>query len=354
MSTTAPPVAVTPSAKADERPTHTAAGRSLTPGPAFSLLMDSHAEVIERGHAPELALASVVADEPAGEDAATDKETIQADGLIAMLPVLVTPQSATTTAQHQPDQLPIRMPEPQTLMAAAHSSAEAARTLPGMPEEVPQAATPGPANAASAGPLVIGDQPDIQPEPALLARAPEPASHADNGFRVTSSPQATLPAGFAMQSATQQSAGITRIEIPVAVNHPGWQGSLAERVVWLVSAGQQTADLYLNPPELGPVEVRLSVGNGATAETTVQFASTHAPVREAIEAALPKLRDAFAQAGLTLHQATVSHGSFSDKNSGGETHRRPRTTTAITSSAAAAPIVASYHPRRAGMVDTFA
>jgi flagellar hook-length control protein FliK len=75
------------------------------------------------------------------------------------------------------------------------------------------------------------------------------------------------------------------------------------------------AEIRLTPAELGPLRVQLSVDDGVA---TVTFHSSQAATREAIEQALPRLRDLLADNGLSLGQANVSEQDPRDGS--GETH----------------------------------
>ena len=96
-----------------------------------------------------------------------------------------------------------------------------------------------------------------------------------------------------------------RVDTPV--RDPAFGQEFSQKIVWMAGQDKQTAQLSLNPPQLGPVEISLKItGDQATAV----FASPHAEVREAIEAALPRLREMMSSAGLELGQANVSSQSF--------------------------------------------
>ena len=73
----------------------------------------------------------------------------------------------------------------------------------------------------------------------------------------------------------------------------------------------QWAELTLNPPHLGNVEVRLSLSGN---EAGAHFFAAQPSVREAIEAALPRLREMLAEAGLSLGQTQVSAESFGGRS----------------------------------------
>ncbi|MBF8222266.1 flagellar hook-length control protein FliK [Halomonas sp. 328] len=80
-----------------------------------------------------------------------------------------------------------------------------------------------------------------------------------------------------------------------------WEQQLGQQLVSLGQRGGQV-ELHLNPAELGPLSVSLKLGDqGAQA----QFLSAHAPVRQAVEQALPQLREALAEQGIQLGEASV-------------------------------------------------
>jgi flagellar hook-length control protein FliK len=70
------------------------------------------------------------------------------------------------------------------------------------------------------------------------------------------------------------------------------------------------AELRLDPPDLGPLEVRISLVDG---ETRVSFVAPQAAVREAVEAALPRLREMLTATGLNLGQVDVSGGGARER-----------------------------------------
>lgn len=92
---------------------------------------------------------------------------------------------------------------------------------------------------------------------------------------------------------------------------PGWSQELGDKVVWMSNSQGHMSQLVLNPPSMGAVEIRLQL-NGADAGA--QFYSANADVRNALEAAMPKLREMLAGAGINLGQTTVSNQSFSQRD----------------------------------------
>lgn len=90
-----------------------------------------------------------------------------------------------------------------------------------------------------------------------------------------------------------------------AVGTPAWDQALGQKIVWMAQGGEQSASLTMNPPDLGPMQVVLSVSNN---QATVDFMAAQPEVRQALEAALPKLRDMMSESGILLGQANVSAG----------------------------------------------
>lgn len=91
------------------------------------------------------------------------------------------------------------------------------------------------------------------------------------------------------------------------VDSPDFAQALADRVsMWVSGAatnGSMTAELRLNPAEMGPVHIRIEL-DGVNAQ--VDFAAAQAETREAIEASMSLLSGALEEAGLTLSGGGVS------------------------------------------------
>jgi flagellar hook-length control protein FliK len=96
----------------------------------------------------------------------------------------------------------------------------------------------------------------------------------------------------------------------------GWDQALGERIQWMVNHKMQGAQIRLNPAQLGPMEVRVQVQND---QASIQFSSAHSVVREALEAALPRLRELFDASGVELVDVDVSgQSSAGGQHSRGE------------------------------------
>ncbi|MBR7798945.1 flagellar hook-length control protein FliK [Undibacterium fentianense] len=87
------------------------------------------------------------------------------------------------------------------------------------------------------------------------------------------------------------------------VGSKAWDQAIGQKIVWMVAGGEQSAQLSLNPPDLGPLQVVLSISDNFV---DASFVSSHLDVREAIESAVPKLREMMDNAGISLSGFSVS------------------------------------------------
>ncbi|MDX1496054.1 MAG: flagellar hook-length control protein FliK [Salinisphaeraceae bacterium] len=128
---------------------------------------------------------------------------------------------------------------------------------------------------------------------------------------------ATSAVVASQQSAAAQPAPANpahSFNLPGNIHQPAWQQALAERVVMLTHQNIHQAELKLHPAELGSVSVRLeSLQDGPQSQTQLQFAALNADTREALEAALPKLRELFNQQGMNLVRADIQHSFSQDQ-----------------------------------------
>lgn len=81
-----------------------------------------------------------------------------------------------------------------------------------------------------------------------------------------------------------------------------WQQGLGQQLITLHQNGGQRVELHLHPAELGPLSISLKLGENAA---QAHFLSAHPQVRAAVEQALPQLREALAEQGITLGEASV-------------------------------------------------
>jgi flagellar hook-length control protein FliK len=85
---------------------------------------------------------------------------------------------------------------------------------------------------------------------------------------------------------------------------PGWDQAVGERIAWMVNGDIQAASIQIKPPHLGPLHIQLSIQND---QATIHFTTHHGVVKEALEAAIPRLREMLAEnGGLQLVNVDVS------------------------------------------------
>jgi flagellar hook-length control protein FliK len=111
--------------------------------------------------------------------------------------------------------------------------------------------------------------------------------------------------GLTLQSNQAVAAPRPMIALPVQVpvGQPGWDTAMGERIQWMMSRQVQQAEIKLTPPDLGPVEIRLSIQND---QTSVHFLANHSATRDALEAAIPRLRELFGEINLNLADVDVN------------------------------------------------
>lgn len=128
-------------------------------------------------------------------------------------------------------------------------------------------------------------------------------------FETPSSPQITgAPVGAGESSLvnhasrTYSSAMNSNATVPVPVGSEGWGDAIADKVMWFSANKVSSAEIHLNPPDLGPLQVRVSTQQD---QASVVFTSQHAAVRDALDQALPRLRDMMGSQGMQLLDVSV-------------------------------------------------
>lgn len=146
-----------------------------------------------------------------------------------------------------------------------------------------------------------------------------------------------------------------RVNTPVGA--PEWNSEFAQKIVWMAGEKQHSAELHLNPPDLGPVNIKLSVDEN---QIRAIFTSPHGEVRQAIEDALPRLREVLADSGITLGNASVTSDSPRD-GSAFDRQRQSLPSFAGTTGAGGSGTMTEAEPGRViprgrgnGLVDVFA
>ena len=87
--------------------------------------------------------------------------------------------------------------------------------------------------------------------------------------------------------------------------------NLAARIQWVYQQAISSAEILMDPPELGPLSVKITKNNG---ETNVLFQVSNPSTKEAIEENLAKLKELLAEQGINLGDTQVEQQQKNDKN----------------------------------------
>lgn len=104
-----------------------------------------------------------------------------------------------------------------------------------------------------------------------------------------------------------------RMQIDIKVGQPQWAQALAERTANLAGQNIQFAEIQLDPPELGPLQVKVAVSHD---HATVSFASAHQSVRDGIDQSIFRLKELLGEQGVNLVDVDVSDHSFEQQQQG--------------------------------------
>ena len=89
-----------------------------------------------------------------------------------------------------------------------------------------------------------------------------------------------------------------------------FSANLALRVQWVYQQAISSAEILMDPPELGPLSVKLTTNNG---ETSVLFQVSNPATKEMIEENLAKLKEMLAEQGINLGDAQVEQQQQNDQ-----------------------------------------
>ncbi|MBQ0723194.1 MAG: flagellar hook-length control protein FliK [Paraperlucidibaca sp.] len=106
------------------------------------------------------------------------------------------------------------------------------------------------------------------------------------------------------------------------LDNSAWSSAMADRLTWLGQNGMTSASLHITPDDLGPIHVRIQMGEDGA---KVAFSADHHDTQGLIERMLPKLTAAFEAQGIRLDDVRVQSGAsqaaqmdFNDQQGGHE------------------------------------
>lgn len=101
---------------------------------------------------------------------------------------------------------------------------------------------------------------------------------------------------------------------------------LQERVSSMLSINNKEAEIRLDPPEMGSMQIRI---RSDAEQAQINFVVQNQQAKEALEQSLPKLREMLAQQGIELGESSISYGDSRDGNTehdGSESDKRAGST----------------------------
>lgn len=147
---------------------------------------------------------------------------------------------------------------------------------------------------------------------AILAAPARPQGEpASVDFSTVLAGQSVHQTGVAQRTVSQ-----TVVNVSASIYDQSWTQGFGEQIVWLAKNDQQSAQLNINPPQLGPIQINLKLSGD---QATATFASPHAEVRQIIEEAMPRLRELLSGAGIELGQTNVG-AQMAQQDRGGYAH----------------------------------
>lgn len=306
-----------------------------------------------------LASGEVAPQAPNTADASTGTPTPPPEAMLAlgMLPELAKPAPAATpgTSADPTDApavaLDARGGRPGIVPQPDAAAAETSKSRSGQSAQLGVATAPG---SESASESVSTAAAAAFSEKLAAARQSDPARAGERVAELMNHPGMRAAVHAAAAEAVPFAADPAASRLAPAVGTPAWGQALGDKLVWMASGAQQTASLTLNPPNLGPLQVVLDVKND---QATASFYAAQPEVRQALESALPRLREMMTEAGIQLGQATVSADTPRQNDS--QEHQAQRLASeraGADSSGLATPSGLAVPVARAGrgLVDTFA
>ena len=234
---------------------------------------------------------------------------------------------AAVTTQDSDEPLPVEEPAADNLLLPPETLALMA-SLPAITPPPPHGAAPAgertrpaassiqeiPSAPLSLAPAAPRTAVELPATPALADTFQRQAEQVEAPVISTAREQATPQAGM-IQSGTAQSGmtpspaspapAVLTTALAAPLNSAHWPQDFSRQLVQFSPAlrgGEQRVEMHLNPAHLGPLSVSLTLDDqGAQA----QFFSAHASVRAAVELAIPQLREALAEQGISLGEAMV-------------------------------------------------
>ncbi|MEZ5529443.1 MAG: flagellar hook-length control protein FliK [Porticoccaceae bacterium] len=274
----------------------------------------------------ELTLAGEEPESDAGASDEADPELLS--GLPGKADPHFNPNAAAALAEHQPDfpthaaaadkfsqALPPGRQLTATMAAANGATAAEAAT------SVPPGTSPVGADAVLSAQqdMPVGDLPPLDADALTAAEdiidfnKETPSVSREQGGQ-SSATQSLLARAAGQGLVSDLASGTAKPSSGVLHSPMGsasWNTDMAGRLTLMINSQTEQATLKLNPPELGRMDIKISTDGD---RTNIHFMVDNGMAKDALEAAMPRLRQLMEMSGLQLAQAQVS------QHSGGQSH----------------------------------
>lgn len=228
---------------------------------------------------------------------------------------------------HQPAAMLARIESSLAQSARLREAPAAQASIATMPQEIQTADTTwvrplANSLSATAEPVVSATVAQQAPKTSFVAANGAAAEAQVNPVTTGSSELNIAP----MQTVSAAPTPTATLSAPLAT--PAWQAQLsqqvneqAQQIVNMRVQNDQSVRLRLHPAELGPLMISMKVEDQSA---QLQFVSGHHQVRQAVEQALPQLREILAEQGIELSQSSVRDHGAHDQNQE-QSHSNPQT-----------------------------
>ena len=160
-----------------------------------------------------------------------------------------------------------------------------------------------------------GEQGSLRFEGLKLA-ALEGTGGQDSGSRSSSAEAANLlqQSGTRTHEARESPLRQYTTSVQTPVQDQGkWGEQVAGKIAWMAGRSIQAADIQLNPPDMGPIDVRVQVQNE---QASITIHAQNNAVRDMLELNSNRLREMLQENGLDLAEFDVSDNAADDSRGG--------------------------------------
>lgn len=164
---------------------------------------------------------------------------------------------------------------------------------------------------------MLEDMEEEQPLTSQPAATTQVRREADGGLSGTANQGIKAASGAERPEALMRSEAVQSAQSarqasgqPLNMQQPGWSKELTDKVMWMSSQNLKSAEIKLNPAELGRLDIRVQVGQE---HTQITFASAHAGVRDSLDGQMHRLREMLEQQGMHNVDVEVSDQSRQER-----------------------------------------